>query len=476
MKKVFNVCICLFLVASLLGCEEESFNETPVSAFEVSSVEVVPLEVVSITNKGKGEFYTFFSGEDGAVFGQEGSIGVPANAQGNLDFSYTQSGVFNAVFLVSSYIDGQIVTDHSSLQITVTDSINAIDRIRFDFPLNEALTQFYQVDRVGLDGSQQYAVEVVPGEETNLTIPVFNAAKYGLVGFSSLPFYPTISSVSENITFDIDGLFAEFVSGSTRVIHAGSNGYMPVAYTLTSESGESREYQICAVEIPEFTNFTVDNAPNVTNRIHPSRDDFFFTTVPYYRGTDLSSVTPAFSFTFNDETSASLDGEVLVSVSSTVDLTSDRTFLLEFRKSQYEDIFNYSASSYAKAVETPEFESFSINGVNGVITKDESSIGTFLVDIELPSTTDPSELEALVPEFSLFSDDVVVSVGTGTLEQEQSSGVNALDMSAFSSVGDRVAYTLRSTSFYDHVTDSITYENAFGGVESTVKVGVTIAE
>lgn len=71
-------------------------------------------------------------------------------------------------------------------------------------------------------------------------------------------------------------------------------------------------------------------------------------------------------------------------------------------------------------VQYPEFKSFTVAGVKGTIDRDAFEYGVLTVDVEVPAGTD---LTKLTPEFTLYSDDTVVSVGNSV----QTSGQSTVD-------------------------------------------------
>lgn len=476
----------------VLGCEQYVFEDdiAPNSAFSLSKTQVSALEVVELTNEGNGEFYTIFTGVNGSRydFRDQGESGIPGNERGDASFSYDTAGVFKVTYVVTTYdSDGALIEDVSFQNVTVSDTVNSINKISFSFD------GFIQ--RGGNLESSIYVVESLPDVNNNIIVPVFNYSQLGYNSVASVPVIPDVDINSTAVEISIGNL-TSFVNGETVVPHFNfESRYRPVTYNITSQTNVSNDYLVGVVEIPEFASFNTGGASSI-NIIHPFLDDVFFSALPVELGADMSSLTPNFELYYPNETTVSFNGQVVSSGVDSYDFSVMNEFNLNFEQEGYEDIFHLATSTFIRGVTIPEFLNFSVNGIDGTITlQSDGNPREYHIDISIPEeetglnipdTTTIARrniiagyLSSLAPEFSTTEVDATTSVIS---DGEQTSGVTANDFSAYfrefdANPGsfdlDDLRKTFEVKNFYDHVTDSLTYEKAFS-VETIYKVAVIV--
>ncbi len=118
---------------------------------------------------------------------------------------------------------------------------------------------------------------------------------------------------------------------------------------------------------------------------------------------------------------------------------------LKVQNFRVKTVSGIAADYYAAPVMIPQFTQFSINGVNATITRNTSSYTLYDVALDLPSTTNMSNL---VPTFTVMNNDVNLLDGTNCKvtvnEVEQVSGTTAVNFAQNSSntVDYRIDYTM----------------------------------
>lgn len=109
----------LFFVAMLLSACMEKIErfEDPVADFILPSDTVELFANVKFTNTGSGEYFCFWTGDQGHDYNLRDSainnIGLPPNSGRDFFYSYTQSGAYSVVMVASSFdeVNGKFVTD-----------------------------------------------------------------------------------------------------------------------------------------------------------------------------------------------------------------------------------------------------------------------------------------------------------------------------------------------------------------------------
>ncbi|MBN2481499.1 MAG: hypothetical protein JXB19_07155 [Bacteroidales bacterium] len=121
-----NIVILLLLMMLPAACMEEIIRfEDPRADFIFPADTIELYDNVKFTNTGTGEYFSFWTGDQGHDYNLRDSaknnIGLPPNAGRDFFYSYTQSGAYTVVMVASSYNEttGKFASDIKSQTVFV---------------------------------------------------------------------------------------------------------------------------------------------------------------------------------------------------------------------------------------------------------------------------------------------------------------------------------------------------------------------
>lgn len=346
MNKIKNLILPFMLL--FIGCEKETYFIQPRADFTLSAESIKVLELVTLQVVGEGQYFTFFTGDEGHNYDSmaAGDVGLSPNPLGELIHSYRKPGTFKVVLVASGYDHDKrkVVRETMEKTITVSENRNTIEKIDFgsfgayfsgpddflDFKQEGIILQEERIIKVYL---YQYA-RLFNTETRN---PYTDAAE--------IPVKPAITLDSEVAVVTVDGAT---VGNGQHVNHVDGNGRLiPKTYVVTASDGSVREYDVGPMFIPEFRSFAVAGQTVMTEnpvdhmttyQVDPLTYHKFNIELTVDQAVDLSSL--AAEFTLWDENVSVMVGEVEQESGVSVnDFTEPLSYTLVYRQPGYEETF-----------------------------------------------------------------------------------------------------------------------------------------
>lgn len=331
-----------------MSCEEPdpAFIE-PNAAFATDSDQYEVFQAMRVSNEGEGQFYAVFTGDAGHEFAkrEEGDTGFKTDVNGNFSYSYSQAGTYTITYVASGYqfVDGERVEATAQKQITVTDpDIEDVSIVSFEVG-NSSVNNNKFLDPISfLFKDFRNTADTIDNPNRKVAISYYRPSRLGEIANGSynqfkipadINIIPNLrlSTASRTVKVEIDGI-AEFETGQTRIIHETEEDlrFKPKTYTLVNNEGATAEYTVCPMIIPEMLTF---EAAGASGAVSLSAGDYneFFIEVDVPDGTDLSSLSPAWTLFDPTNTKVFVNGDEQTSAVSTQDFsTGTVTYLVEY--------------------------------------------------------------------------------------------------------------------------------------------------
>lgn len=304
-NKFIGIICCLLL---LVSCDPNNYLEDlyvkPQAAFEIQKETYEVFESVVFANKGTGQHYVVYPGDDGHVYDKEGNTGYATASNGTFSYSYREPGTYNVVWIASSMnANGEREASVDSVKINVLALDGGLDKfvIYNIYKLNEYATGGLSVYYSSYGEFISPDTLLCPILFASWRDATFNSIKAKQVLNFSL------SSNSARMYWVNGGQESEVVSMSTtRIVTFVENNRLTTQnFRVKTASGVVSDYYMAPVMIPQFTKFSINGV-----EAEIARDlgyyEIYDVNITLPSGTDLTQLVPEFEVMNND---ANLLGE-----------------------------------------------------------------------------------------------------------------------------------------------------------------------
>jgi hypothetical protein len=338
MKRIKHHYIIYLITAIILtfySCKKNNGFIDPEAKFNISNTSFAVMEKVEITNLGKGEYFSFWPGDQGhnyAMKSMGGNIGLTPNVGKDLVYYYPKAGVYTVVMLASSY-DGETnkyIQKIDSVSITVSGG-SPLNYFK-NFGIYHAW-EFYSPE--GKIKNDSISINIAP-----VNRPTYKDSLFAYIINGRPPLFSVAGNSSDVSVYDenntlLKGDGTDPVKMKVFKI-IDPNTVEPIIKTykvVNNITQDVHSYKVAAMFYPQLLSFAVgaDNAimfsPNGSSVPNSdqisaylaSRPDSIFVGVFLTHGQNITSVTPTFSVTPGSE--VTLNGIVQTSGVSNVDFT-----------------------------------------------------------------------------------------------------------------------------------------------------------
>lgn len=336
------------LSALFMSCEEPdpAFIE-PNAAFSTDQDMYEVFQPMRVSNEGEGQFYAVFTGDADHEFSnrENGDTGFKTDVNGNFSYSYSQAGTYTITYVASGYrfVEGERIEAIAQKQITVTDpAIEEVSIVSFEVG-NSSINNNKFLDPISfLFKDFRNTADTIDNPNRKVAFSYYRPSRLGEIANGSYNQFKTpadinivpnlrLSTASRTVTVQIEGV-TEFETGQTRIIHdtEGDLRFVPKTYSLVNNEGARADYTVCPMIIPEMVTF---EAGGTTGTVSLSAGDYneFFVVVDVPDGTDLSSLSPAWTLFDPANTKVYVNGDQQTSAVSTQDFSDGVvTYLVEY--------------------------------------------------------------------------------------------------------------------------------------------------
>lgn len=326
--KVKLIYLALLLIG-LSACGDNAYLSDvyvkPVAKFEVPKEKYNVFESVVFTNKGQGQRYVVFTGDQGHKYDESAGTGFSTSSNGLFSYSYQEPGRYKAVWIASSVnADGVIEQAVDSTWINVVSDDGGLEKL--------TIMNIYKLNEYG--GVLYCSAGEFVGERALLCPVLFASwrdATVNTIKTKLLVNFELSSTYSRMFWYNPKtGADQEIISGnsSSRIVEFVQDGRLAVQrFIVKSDAGTETSYEVAPVMIPEITKFTL-NGVNGTITRDIAYYDRFNIEIKLPVGTDLSSLVPDFEIMKNDpnltdgtNVTATIGKEVQVSGTTPVDFS-----------------------------------------------------------------------------------------------------------------------------------------------------------
>lgn len=318
MKKISNIIIMVMAVVLFAACSDENEEaRTPVASITVNTDKLEINQSMEIHFNGVADQVVIFTGDDGHDYDlrNESNTGFVMN-KGLFTYSYTVPGTFKVVCIATTYdtyLGGNMKTDITTFEVTVTDDVTTIDKVSSSITPNIYYAEL--IDDVN------WVMRVPTKQVYNNREITLNAKRQRLS--------VEIASDSSKIYVDNEPYAINNYYDLTQVhdIHVVAN------------SGDERNYKLYTLIYPEFSSITIngEKAELTRNAFYQDLQTYTF-SLP--QDTDISNVVPEFNI---DNDVKFYAGDTEIQPGTAIDLTKkDVKYTL---KRTYADNPNITATS-----------------------------------------------------------------------------------------------------------------------------------
>jgi hypothetical protein len=301
--KINVIILSLLVLSAFCGCTDKYIDDLyvePDASFKIaqdsdkSFFEV--FETVNFKSTGAGQNFVIFTGDKGHVYGESGATGYAATSDGLFSYSYQEPGEYKVTWVASSIKDdGTIVSKSSESTVVVKATNGGLDQF--------SISNFYNMAEYS-NSAYEAAGKFVDGTTVVCPLIFESWKKFSLLSkLKKLTTTFRLASSLANLYWidPTDNTEYELVSGSTatRVVSfTDASGKLAVQkFKVVTASGNTTEYNMAALMIPEITSFSV-NVGGTDYKATITREtasyDKFDAVLSLPDGTDLTSLKPEF--------------------------------------------------------------------------------------------------------------------------------------------------------------------------------------
>jgi len=346
--RAHKIFILLILLSALIiaACEHtlNDYFVDPKAGFTLSADEVFVYQTVDIINQSEGQQFILFSGQEGSEYDSlytAGAVGIAPNNGENFSISYVKPGTYNITLVASGYRanEKETVTDIMQQSITVKDSSKSIVGVTF---LN-----MFSITRINRDGEPAFTNFTVEGVlmgdhiQVEMYSPwnplVWDNNRNPILNPANGRFSPTFELNTNYYSISVEGS-DEFENGKTVLDFSdGVDRFVPKTVSIQSDAGSTKEYELCILQIPQFSTFTLGG---ISGQVRYDFIDLkqFYVDLEVPAETDVTALVADFS-SFQPGTSVSVNGVPQESGITANDYTEPVTFDLRFEQPGYEQVF-----------------------------------------------------------------------------------------------------------------------------------------
>jgi hypothetical protein len=329
-----------------LACERElqEYYVEPKADFELSASQVNLFESLDIVNLSEGQQFTLFSGDEGHNYDStaNGDRGITPNNGRNFAVSYYKPGTYTLTMVASGYHSNakESVIDILQKEIVVIDTNRTITDVRF--------ADMFSMVRLDRDLIPSFRILGQDGllEGTNISVEIYNHSiildpdrkAYGSP--AEAVFKPNFLLNTDYSEIEIEGN-GIIENNKTFVDFTDGTNFVPRRVTVRSESGESKDYSICLLQIPMFKTIQVGGFTGfVTFDFADFNKSYVDLKVP--AETDLSALVATFT-TYQEGVETKVGDEIQESGVTVNDFTEPVLYKLQFSQPGFENIFSVSS-------------------------------------------------------------------------------------------------------------------------------------
>ena len=301
--KIANIIKVLPLLVLLLSACVEDEVKVPVASFEASKAVCTINESVVFHFSGQAQQVSIFTGDKSHNYHllEKGNTGFVVN-KGSFSYAYKQPGTYQVVIVATNFSEGAetILKDTSSLIIRVTDE--------------DATIKALSCPKVLYD---EIAAENVNDTDWLVRLPL-KLQFAGKVATITSKQRLSVKLASDSTVLLVNGL--KFNSTTLYELKT------PIALNLKAHSGNTNDYTLYMLRLPEFTSFKLAGVEGVLTRSEFNYNKMTMTvTLP--AGTDKTSLIPQFTLVEGQE--VYVNNVLQTSGVSVVDFTAPVVFRLK---------------------------------------------------------------------------------------------------------------------------------------------------
>ncbi|MEA4937581.1 MAG: hypothetical protein VB102_13230 [Paludibacter sp.] len=323
----------------LIACDPNEYLTglyvEPDASFEINKEMYDVFESVKFTNKGAGQAFVVYPGDEGHVYGKAGSTGFTTASDGTFSYAYTEAGVYNAVWIASSMSEtGERILSVDSVKVNVVAQNSGLDK----FQLYNVYKMTEYTGNVFFSPDGQFI------SEDTLMCPIMFASwrnsSVNSIKAKQLIKFELASTLSKFYWINPLGEEKELISlhSGSRIVEFVQGGQLKVQkFKAKTNSGFFTDYYVAPVMIPQFTSFKINGVTGTITR-DIAYYNIFNVTVNKSTLGDLSSLKPEF-VVMNDDVNlldgtnckVSINGVNQVSATSVVDFSKGAvTYQLDY--------------------------------------------------------------------------------------------------------------------------------------------------
>jgi len=334
-RQYLNLIYFASLVLGLSACQNDAFIDEmyvePKAVFSIGNNESFDVfETVLFSNKGEGQKFVVFPGDFSHVYNKAKNNGLACNSDGTFSYAYQEPGVYNAVWIATSMkANGEIVSSIDSMKIHVVaqgGGLASFSITRIAKMADFGSTFFYE--SYGKFETDKNIVCPMPYQLwTSSAIKRTVGVKFSLNS--------NLAKLNWKLTEGDVSLLSE---SATKVFRFDKDSkLMPQSIAVQSTAGQEVLYEVMAMVIPEFTQFSINGVSGVQTR-DLSAFNKFNLVVDLPDNTVLNTLTPTFTVFNNDPNlidsqrtvSVKANGVAQTSNVTVVNFTNDVNYVLTY--------------------------------------------------------------------------------------------------------------------------------------------------
>jgi hypothetical protein len=267
MKSILKI-LFIALVTMFIACEPNEFITdlyvTPQAAFEINKDVYDVFESVRFTNKGTGQAYVVYPGDNGHVYGQTNNTGFTTASDGTFSYAYSEAGSYNVVWIASSMnAAGERILSVDSTTVNVVAKNSGLD-----------MFQIFNVYKMTeYTGNVFHSPEGKFVAEDTLLCPILFASwrnsTVNSIKAKQLIKFELASTLSKMYWINPLGEEKEIISlhSGSRIVEFVQGGMLKTQqFKVRTNSGFFTDYYVAPVMIPQFTSFKINGITGTIKR------------------------------------------------------------------------------------------------------------------------------------------------------------------------------------------------------------------
>lgn len=313
-RKYINLIGLVTFFLSLSACQNDVFIDEmyvdPEASFSIGSKQNFDVfETVNFKNEGEGQKFVVWPGDFSHVYGKSGNNGLACNGDGSFSYAYQEPGVYNAVWIATSIkANGEIASSIDSIKITVlaqNGGLSSFSITRIARMNDYGSTFFYE--SYGKFVSDKNIICPMPYQLwTTSAIKRTVGVKFSLNS--------NLAKLNWKLT---EGDVLLTSESATKVFRFDKDlKLVPQTIAVQNTAGDETNYDVMAMVIPEFTQFSINGIEGVRTR-DLSAFNKFNIVIDLPDNTNLTTLTPSFVVFNNDANLIDSQRTIVVKVANT---------------------------------------------------------------------------------------------------------------------------------------------------------------